>query len=249
MKITLLCENQVGYRNHRVCLAEWGLSVYIQVYGVNILFDTGSTDIYWRNAEKLKINLQNVDFIVLSHYHWDHTGGLRYHNFKTKKKIIMHPEILKKLSKDESKKIKDNFTVVTSKEPLEITKNVYFLGQIPRKSKFERGRVKSDKMYDDTALAIKSNKGLIIATGCSHSGICNICEYSKIITGQDIYAIIGGFHLYEDDQKAVEGTIKYFKKENPKYLYPMHCVDFPTLSRFYSEFKITKKSSGDVISF
>ncbi|MBU1000617.1 MBL fold metallo-hydrolase [Patescibacteria group bacterium] len=247
MRITLLCENTTGYGGHDVCLAEWGFSAFIQVGGVNVLFDTGATGVYWRNAKKLKINLDDAHFVVLSHYHWDHTGGLRYHNFKTKKKMVIHPQILEKLPPDEPKKVKNDFEIISSVKPLEFSKDIYYLSQIPRKNNFEQGGFKDDKMLDDSAIAIKTKKGVVIITGCSHSGICNICEYAKKVTGQKLYAVIGGFHLFESDQKAVRGTIEYFKAEKPKHLYPMHCVDFPTLSEFYSNFKIAKKSSGDVI--
>jgi len=247
MKITLLCENTTGEEGLEACLAEWGFSAFIQINGINVLFDTGATDVYWRNAKNLKINLEDTHFVVLSHFHWDHTGGLRYHNFKTKKKMVIHPQIMDKLPADESKAIKKGFEIISSVKPLEFSKDIYYLGQIPRENNFEEGGFKNDKMLDDSAIAIKTPKGVVVITGCSHSGICNICEYAKKITGQKLYAVIGGFHLFENDQKAIEGTIKYFKAEKPKHLYPMHCVDFPTLSKFHSNFKIAKKSSGDVI--
>ncbi len=104
-------------------------------------------------------------------------------------------------------------------------------------------------MLDDSAIAVKSSKGVIVITGCSHAGISNICDYAKQVTGQKLYAVIGGFHLFEDDQKAVNGTIDFFKKEKPKYLYPMHCIDFPTLVKFYTIFGIKKLSTGDTIEF
>lgn len=130
---------------------------------------------------------------------------------------------------------------------MEFSKDIYYLGQIPRKNSFEQGGFKDDKMLDDSAIAIKTKEGVVIIAGCSHSGICNICEYAKKVTGQKLYAVIGGFHLFENDQKAVKGTIEYFKAEKPKHLYPMHCVDFPILSILHSVFNIVKKSTGDSI--
>lgn len=248
MKITILNENIVGQKNNKVCLAEWGLSAFIQINKINILFDTGQTNVYWQNAKQLKINLNSANFVVLSHYHWDHTGGLRYHNFKEKKKLIIHPLILEKLPEYESIKIKNDFHILPSEKSLEFSKNIFYLGEIPRENNFESGMYKNDTMLDDSALAIKTKNGVIVISGCSHSGICNICEYAKKITGQKLYAVLGGFHLFENNQKAVKGTIKYFQAEKPKYLYPMHCVDFPTLSLFHSVFKIVKISTGDSIT-
>lgn len=247
MKISILCENSAGRENAKVCLAEWGFSVFIQINGVNILFDTGNTEVYKHNARYLNINLDDGDFIVLSHYHWDHTGGLRFHNFKTKKKIIIHPQIIEKLPQDESQRIKDDFEIITSNKPLEFSKNIYYLGEIPRKTSFEKGRYKDDPILDDSAIAIKTAKGVVVITGCSHSGICNICEYAKEITGQKLHAVLGGFHLFEDNKKAIEGTINYFKSEKPEFLYPMHCVDLSAMSELYHNFNCKKYSSGDVI--
>ncbi len=248
MKLTILCENQSGHNGAKICLAEWGFSVYIQSNDTNILFDTGHTGIYIHNAKNLNIDLQKTEYVVLSHYHWDHTGGLRFHNFKRKKKIIFHPELISKLNEPEANNISKDFSIITSKTPLEFSKNIFFLGEIPRLNTFEKGMYKNEKMLDDSAIAIKTKNGVIVISGCSHAGICNICEYAKIVAGQKLYAVIGGFHLFETDPKAVDGTIQYFQNEKPEHLYPMHCIDFPTLSKFYSIFKIKKYSTGDIIN-
>ncbi|MEI6627169.1 MAG: MBL fold metallo-hydrolase [bacterium] len=247
MKITILCENQTGYKGSKVCLSEWGLSLFIEINGLNLLFDTGHTDVYKRNAERLGIILDKVDFVILSHHHWDHADGLQAHNFKSKKKLIIHPEILTKLLAKESEKIKNDFKIVASVNPLEFFHNAYYLGEIPRQNTFENGAVENDLMRDDSAIVIKTKNGAVVITGCSHSGICNICEYAKKVTGKKIYAVIGGFHLFEDNQEAIAETIEYFKTEKPKFLYPMHCVDFPTLAKFHEVFGIKKMSTGDVI--
>ncbi|MCK5820614.1 MAG: MBL fold metallo-hydrolase [Bacteroidales bacterium] len=247
MKITILCENQASYAGAKVCLAEWGLSFFVETDGVKILFDTGHTGIYKHNAEQLNIDLHDTDFVVLSHSHWDHAGGLQHHNFINSKKLILHPSILEKLPANESQKLKSDFEIVASEIPLEFADDIFFLGEIPRKNSFEKGMYKDDKILDDSAIAVKSKNGVIVITGCSHSGICNICDYAKEVTGQELYAVIGGFHLFENDPKAVNGTIDYFKAEKPKYLYPMHCVDFPTMSKFHQIFGVQKLSTGDRI--
>lgn len=247
MEITILCENTIGRKNNKTCLAEWGFSSFIEMKGVNILFDTGHTEIYKHNAKALGVDLNKADFLVLSHRHWDHTGGIQFHEFKTKKKLILHPGLLSALPGNEAEKIKNDFEIIASKEPLEFYRNVYFLGQIPRLNDFEKGEYEGDKMFEDSALAIKTGKGVIVITGCSHSGVVNICEYAKKITGQKLYAVVGGFHLFEEDQKAINGAIEYFKKEKPEFLYPMHCVDSPTMAKFHNAFGVKKISSGDAI--
>ncbi len=247
MKITILCENQTGHEAARVCRSEWGFSAFIQANGVNILFDTGHTGIYKHNAKQLNIDLKETGFVVLSHHHWDHVGGLQHHSFKNKKRLVAHPELIGKLPLNEAEKIKSDFEIITSEKPLEFSKGIYYLGEIPRKNSFEKGVCEDDNMPDDSAIAIKSKNGAVVITGCSHSGICNICEYAKKVTGQKLHAVIGGFHLFEDDREAVAQTIEYFRAEKPARLYPMHCVDFPTLAKFHTVFGIKKLSTGDTI--
>lgn len=247
MKITLLCENTTSLAGAKNCLAEWGFSAFIELDGVNLLFDTGHTDVYIKNAKKLKIDLNETDFVVLSHDHWDHTGGLNHHPFTKSKKLIGHPELFKKLLKKKTVDSLDKFEIISSEKYLEFSKNVFYLGEIPRIINFEKGFFDSDEMRDDSAIAIKTSKGAIVITGCSHSGICNICEYAKKITKQEIYAVIGGFHLFEDDKNVVDKTIEYFKNEKIKHLMPMHCVDFPTQVKMSNELNFKKYSTGDVI--
>lgn len=248
MTITILCENQVGHAGARTCLAEWGLSVLIQTERASILFDAGHTDVYWKNALAMGIDLQRTDALMLSHRHWDHAGGLQHHAFAQKKPLIFHPRVMDALPEKEAEKLKRDFDITMSSDPLEYADGIFFLGQIPRETAFETGSYGADSMPDDTAVAVKSKNGAIVVTGCSHSGVCNICEHAKRVTGQELYAVIGGFHLFERETDAVEGTIKYFRRERPAHLYPMHCVDFPTLTRFRTEFGIQKASTGDTIT-
>ncbi|MCH9634006.1 MAG: hypothetical protein S4CHLAM7_07420 [Chlamydiae bacterium] len=245
IEITILCENtssDVG------CLAEWGFSAFIRFSGANILFDTGYSDVYLQNAKNLNLDLEDCDYVVFSHFHCDHTRGLQFHNFNSRKKIICHPEVLEKLPPKEALVLQRDFELLPSKNVIEFIPNVLFLGEIPRKTSFEKGRFENDKLNDNSAIAIKTERGVVVVSGCSHAGICNICEYAKQVTKLPLYAVIGGFHLFENDHEAVKGTLDYFQKEKPTHLLPMHCVDFPTLAKFYHLFGIKKYSAGDVIS-
>lgn len=247
MKITILCENEVGYENAEVCLAEWGLSLHVATKNVNILFDVGHTDVYKKNAKALGIDLQKVDFVTLSHHHWDHIGGLDFFNSPKKKCLITHPEVLSKISLQRKKKFGSDFQLTLHRDVFEFSPNIFYLGEIPRMNDYEGGGFEDDTMCDDSAIAIKTKNGAIVISGCSHSGICNICEYAKKITGQQLYAVIGGFHLFREDDVAVKKTLEYFHKENPRYIYPMHCTDFFTLTKFSEAFSITKCATGDTI--
>lgn len=255
MKITLLCENEVCSMHW---LAEWGFSAFIEYEGRKILFDTGLSDVYRHNAARAGIDLETADFVALSHFHNDHTGGLRHHGFKTRKKILMHPRVLEELQNPASKSFKTeyreihsilqrDFEVIPAKGALEFAPGAFFLGQIPRVNDFEAGEYDGDAMEDDTALAFRTDKGAVVIAGCSHAGICNICEHAKAVTGQPLYAVIGGFHLLAEDNPPIEETIAYFKAEAPEVLLPMHCVDFAAKVAFHNVFGSQKFSAGDVI--
>jgi len=153
--------------------------------------------------------------------------------------------------------LKDKFDLILSKESYPITEDIYFLGEIPRINDFEAQKTSffymdnqrkiKDFIMDDTALAIKTGKGLAIIAGCSHAGICNIVEHAKKVTHQDkVHIVMGGFHLL-GDQVQLQKTVDYFKKNRGDHLYPMHCIDLPSLSKFYEIFQVNKLCAGDII--
>ena len=238
--------------------AEWGFSALIEHENGSVLFDTGYSDVYIRNADLAGIDLDRVKLLCLSHFHLDHTRGLLNHPFSDKKQIIMHPRILDAMRRPAKKReretysrilqvVERDFDIVTATTPYEFAKGAWFMGEIPRLNDFEHGGFKDDPMPDDTALCFATDKGAIVVTGCSHAGICNIAQYAKQITGQPLYAIIGGFHLLEDENPPVSETIEFFKTEKVEKLLPMHCVDFPAMVEFHKAFGIEKFSAGDVI--
>lgn len=245
MKLTLLCENGIADACARICRGEWGFSAWLESRESRILFDLGHTDIWRENALALKIPLESCDMVALSHHHWDHTGGLRYHEFSGGKRLIAHPDLPAKLDEKTRAVMERDFGPELSASPVEIAEDVFFLGEIPRITDFERGMHRDDPMTDDTALAVRTSSGCVIISGCAHSGICNICEYAKEVTGQKIRSVIGGFHLMKSDAEQVEKTIAYFKAEAPESLYPMHCVEFEVQCAFHNAFGTEKLCAGD----
>jgi len=258
-QIRLLNENLVS----DLCwLAEYGFSAWINFRETNILFDAGWSDVWCRNAETANIDLQTADVIALSHFHSDHSRGLLFHPFKDQKKLVVHPRVMTALldpfiepvdrhfshKYDEiEKKIRKDFKIVEAEEPLEIAPGAFFLGQIPRVVPFERGYYYEDQMDDDTALAFRTDKGAVVVTGCSHSGICNICTYAKEVTGQNLHAVIGGFHLVHAEKPAVEETIEWFKAEKIPRLLPVHCVSFDIQARLQTEFGYERPGAGSLL--
>jgi len=237
-------------------LGEPGVSYLIQDEGCKILFDVGYSDVFIKNAQKMNIHFWDLDYIVLSHGHLDHTWGLtsliKYYTEAsiekidyTKPTVITHPSsfLAKKVkglkqigSIISQEELSKHFKMKLSKEPLWLTDRLVFLGEIERKNNFEAkkpiGKVvkedfeEDDYSIDDSALAYRSAKGLVIITGCSHSGICNIVEYAKEICKDDrIIDIIGGFHLLNPEKKQLEGTLKYLEKIKPYEVHACHCTD------------------------
>ena len=260
MKLTVLTENVAGGK----FLAEHGLSYLIEHDGKTILFDTGHSDVFMQNAQQMGIELQNVvDYIVLSHGHWDHGDGLQY---VENKPLITHPNaFIKRTRKNglinigltlDKETLEKRFTLITSAKSYEISESILFLGEIPRSNNFESQSTNfvdeqgiADFVPDDSALAIIQDKSLVIVSGCAHSGICNICEYAKKVTGvSKISAVIGGFHLKHVDEQTRQ-TIAYFKNEQINRIIPSHCTELPALSAFYSEFKINQLKTGQVLTF
>ncbi len=230
--------------------SEHGLSFLIEVDQQKILFDTGASDLYMKNAEKMGIGLNDVDTIVLSHGHYDHGNGLQYIHGKT---LVCHPGCFVKryrkeggvnlglsLSKSE---IEDKFELQSSRDPLRLSEHLYFLGEIPRVNDFEAKSTRymleggeDDHIIDDSGLACITEKGLVVVSGCAHSGICNMIEHAKKVTGVvQVVAVIGGFHLKANSIQT-KRTIKHLSDLNIQGVYPSHCTLDPALGMFNEAF-------------
>jgi len=253
MRMTVLVDNNALI--DRYFFAEPGVSFYIEQGEKCMLLDVGYSDIFLKNAQKMNIDLRNLDSVVLSHGHLDHTWGLvplvRFYTEsqiegipQKKPTILAHPlvffskrldhmEIGSLVSQD---KLSQNFPVKLSQDPVWLTERILFLGEIERKNDFESKKPigsiikpegeKPDYLYDDTALAYRSPQGLVIITGCSHSGICNIVEQAKKLCREErVIDIVGGFHLLNPSKEQLQGTLEYMKKLNPKQVHACHCTD------------------------
>lgn len=259
MKLTVLSENSAS----AYFFAEHGLSYFIEYDNIKILFDTGASDVFVKNAKKLNIDLNETDYIVLSHGHWDHGNGLR---FIKNKPLICHPSaFIKRFRKGEYKniglemsleEIQKQFDLTTSKEPYYITPNIIFLGEIPfeygfeeRVSFFNLENGEIDLIEDDSAIAIIIENELVIVSGCAHSGICNITEYAKELTGiNKVRAVIGGFHLKHQNYQTKK-TINYFKDNKVQNLLPSHCTQLPAMAMFYDAFAVKHVKAGMTFNF
>lgn len=262
MKLSILAENNT--RIDKYLLGEPALSFYIETDDKKILFDCGYSDVFIKNAFKLGINLKNITDIVFSHGHNDHTGGLIYlkkmyqesidFNIKVNKpNIIAHSDIFKPIIEPKignvgsplsKNQLYELFNLKLSNTPYWITDKLCFLGEIPRTN------LKIKNFFDDSALMYKSNNGIIIITGCSHSGLQNIIEYAKQVAQRNkIEALIGGFHLINKTNKEMNEIINYLKTLNINCIYPCHCCDLNAKIRISQEFNTKEVCTGDIFEF
>jgi 7,8-dihydropterin-6-yl-methyl-4-(beta-D-ribofuranosyl)aminobenzene 5'-phosphate synthase len=254
LKLTVLIDNNTLI--DRYFLGEPGVSYLIEDEGKKILFDLGYSDAFITNAQRLSVDLLDLDFVVLSHSHLDHTWGLIplvrlyteriFEGQKAKKPtLVTHPltlssrkfgdlsEIGSLLTED---KLSGYFHLNLSREPVHLTERLMFLGEIERTNDFEAakpigkilesGLEKDDFLFDDSALVYKSPEGLVIITGCSHAGICNIVEYARKVCGDHrVVDIVGGFHLLNPSEEQLQKTIAYMKYLRPDLVHACHCTD------------------------
>ena len=252
MEITVLVDNNTLI--DRYFLAEPGLSLLIEDDETTVLFDTGYSDIFLKNAFKMGKYLTNLDYLLLSHNHLDHTWGLEpliryFTELQIEKRpfkrptLVAHPEVFVSVNAAglgevgcllSQEKLEKHLPIQLSAQPKALSSKLTFLGEIPRRNNFEKnltfgrkeGAEEDDQVIDDSALVYHSRKGLIIITGCSHAGICNIIEYAKeVCDDQRVVDVIGGFHLLNPPAHQLEGTLSYLKELQPKAVHACHCTD------------------------
>jgi len=259
IKITTLAENtaELGY------LAEWGLSMLVEADGVKVLFDTGAGIAAVHNAHLKDIDFASVDKIVLSHGHYDHTGGLRDVLTRMNKpvEIIAHPDIWAakygKWGKHaehyagmpfqrellESLGARFNLT----DKPVKITEHFMTTGEVPMLTDYEEidsglfdketGEMLPDELKDDLAMVIDADFGLVVILGCAHRGIVNTIKQAQKITGKQlVYAAIGGTHLLNADIGRWAQTAADLNEMGVQHLGVSHCTGFEASAFLAQEF-------------
>jgi 7,8-dihydropterin-6-yl-methyl-4-(beta-D-ribofuranosyl)aminobenzene 5'-phosphate synthase len=221
----------------------------------SVLFDTGgSPEGAVENAERMGLDLSEVEYIVLSHGHYDHFGGLLYalkavnkinlpvivHEDMFKSRGVANPDgTIRKYPEFPKENQVSPARYVKTKQPYLIADNMILVtGEIPRKTEFEKGFVQhrvfvdgkwqpDPWIWDDRALVINvKQKGLVIVTGCAHAGIINTALYAQQISGiKMIYAILGGFHLAgKEFELRINKTVQNLRQLKPVLVAPSHCT-------------------------
>ncbi|RLF84315.1 MBL fold metallo-hydrolase [Thermococci archaeon] len=286
LKVYTLAEDYAGYNSP--FWAQHGVSFLIEVESNDakrrILFDTASyAEPILFNMKLLNINPKTIDMIVLSHNHFDHTGGLLGIMKEINKEIpvFAHPNIFKVSfatdpefmyagipplrggSKEEIEKL--GGTWILSRDPIHLMPGVFTLGEITKEEKvefekkvtiglykLEKGRLVPDEVEDEIGLAINTKKGLIVIGGCSHPGIVSMAQKATKISRIDqVYAVIGGFHLVDAEDERIQNTVNALKKMGVKKVYTGHCTGLKAENMFANEFgkDFEKLHSGKVMTF
>lgn len=276
MKLTVLMDNTTII--DQPYLGESGLSFLIETEDETVIFDTGWTPLFLSNARKMGIDLTKASAVVISHGHNDHTGGLatigRLMNRVGKNvPLVLHPACLeKKWWENENGKIEEigiladldtleaYFELHPTVQPKRIGRSLLFLGEIPRPKGEEPEAIGyvvnadnqriPDQLKDDSALVYEGRDGLVIITGCSHSGVPNLLRYvTALYPGEKIRALIGGFHMLSREENWLAVEAAKIKEFEPGTIYPCHCTDEASRCFLRREFSTGSLGVGTVLTF
>lgn len=258
MRATILVDNH----GTKALKGEWGLSAFIEYGDKRILLDTGGSGLFAENARKMGIDLKSVDYGVLSHNHYDHGDGIpTFFEENDKAKFLVrscrcancyskniffskyigtrrdviktHPDRLAKVSGDY--KVEDGIYLIPHK-----TAGLDEIGRRERMYLKTESGWKPDDFSHEQSLVFRTEKGLVIFNSCSHGGAATIIkEVSDTFPGEKVYAMIGGFHLYNKSRKYIKRFAQAVKDTGIEYICTGHC----TGDRAY---KLLKKELGPI---
>ncbi len=241
MKITFIYENSLAIKGLK---HGFGFSCLIEDRDKKILFDIGGNkEAFFYNIQKLKINLNSITHLIFSHQHWDHTSGFTEVVKKLNDKCLIY--IPFKFNKNLLNQIPLNRVLIKTRNIRQICKNFSLIvlkgSSLVLKEFFS--------VYEQS-LIIQSPKGLIIITGCAHPGIIKILENIKKEFKEEIYCVIGGFHLTRSFEKNIIHIIDNFNMLNIKNVVPCHCSGKKALKLFEERFinKTYNIGTGSVIN-
>ena len=261
IRLTTLMENTGPTRG---LLAEHGLSILVEAGGKSILVDTGATPYtVVHNASSLGVSLSSVDTIVLSHGHYDHTGGLTAVLAAAHKEmeIVAHPAMWEHkgssrapgqfnyagipFCREELERLGARFSLTA--DPTWFTEDIATTGEEEMTTDFEtidpklalkKGNdIVPDPMVDDQSLFLKTDKGLVIVLGCAHRGMINVIRHSMKLAGMDkVYMVVGGTHLGPASSEQVTKSIAALRDIGVEHIGVSHCTGLPRAAILATEF-------------
>lgn len=260
--ISTLAENTASWLRF---LAEWGLSILVEMDDITVLVDTGTSQVASHNATLMDVDMETVDKILFSHGHLDHTGGLP--NLLAMRnapiEIIAHPDVwamkywkapedteMKYVGIPYRREVAESMGAIfkLTKEPVWLTETMVTSGEVPMVTEYEtidtsacvktEDGIVPDPLKDDQSLFIQSDKGLVIVSGCAHRGIVNTIRHAQNLTGcEKVYAVIGGTHLIGASDERIDATVDEFKRLDIEKIGVSHCTGQVGGIRLAHEFK------------
>jgi 7,8-dihydropterin-6-yl-methyl-4-(beta-D-ribofuranosyl)aminobenzene 5'-phosphate synthase len=247
VSVTVLVENTVRGQG---LLGEHGLACWIEYDSYRVLYDTGQGPVLGINACRLEIPLDRAHAIVLSHGHYDHTGGLAGSLGRDlHARIFAHPACAARKTARTSSGASREVGIpesarqvltqagvlwVPTTEPRRIVGGLTATGPIPRLTDFEDTGGpffldaecrEPDPLVDDQALFFPSTQGIVVLLGCAHAGVINTLRYVRQLTDDaPIYAVMGGLHLVQASEERLERTIQELRRLGVQRLGPAHCT-------------------------
>lgn len=257
--VTVLVENSVQARGLK---AEHGWAALVEIGGRHVLLDTGQSALLLDNARALGCRLDRLDAVVLSHGHYDHTGGLAaVLRACPSARVFAHPAALEpKFSvrpdgaargvgmPDESRRALTAPGTLRDLRPAsrEVVPGLMVTGEIPRRTGFEdvggaffldRSLRQPDPLADDQAVFFHTPAGVVVVLGCAHAGVVNTLEHIERLTdGARVHAILGGMHLLNASVERLAATVAAFRRREVARLLPAHCTGLGAVARLWESF-------------
>lgn len=247
LNVAVLVDNNADGKHF---LPEHGLSLLLEVAGRRILFDTGAGEALERNARRLRVDLNKLTDVVISHSHYDHTGGIAsILGLNPAIRIYAHPELFTpRYSRGEvaphrqigltdavSKTLRRHVSnIVWTATPTPITEGVWVSGAIPRRTEFEDAGgpffldekcTRPDKIEGDQAIWVQTPHGIVVILGCAHAGVVNTLErIARLTKAERFHAVIGGMHLIRADRYRLQATLDALNRFQVDQVAPCHCT-------------------------
>lgn len=259
-RLTVICENSVEKPVRAI--GEHGFSCLVETDNGAFLFDTGQGLGLLHNTELLNVSLSDLQGVILSHGHFDHTGGLQQLLSRSGPlPVYGHPELFRErfwvgkfeqrdngipFGQDQLEKLGARFDL--SREFREISPGLWLTGEVPRRTEFEKvdkalhykdrsGTLIQDQIEDDCSLVIESALGLVVLLGCAHAGLANILHHVVEMMGDDsIYAVLGGMHLAPLKDEAFDQTVAVLKRYKVNKIGVGHCSGKRRSADLYAHF-------------
>jgi 7,8-dihydropterin-6-yl-methyl-4-(beta-D-ribofuranosyl)aminobenzene 5'-phosphate synthase len=228
---------------------EHGLSFLIETDAGALLFDTGQTGLVVDNARHLGLDLSRVDRIVLSHGHYDHTGGLdAVLQVAPHGTLFLHPAALERKYSRRTGTTRDigmpkltapeirrrGWNIVETLRPTKVMPGFHVTGPVPRETPFEDvggsfflddGGTQVDPIIDDQAVYFSTRAGIVVILGCAHAGVINTLRYiSQLTGGTPFHAVIGGMHLLHAPIGRLTATTETLRQYEASLVAPCHCT-------------------------